>query len=204
MEADHSELIAQFVSITDGSAADAEHLLEASGWDLGQAMQLYFDTKTHEPPVASPAQVNEVPDFPQVAPVAAANDWASQAPAQPTLDEFGVRVPDSVRTERLVAGSMQPRVRIAGRSGGQMLHLPFSDPLENSSSRVGPGLDSVYPPPTAIMSELTLEECASIESLMLQCASSAVHCVWHASYRLCVVVAIVSSCLQIEAPGRDR
>lgn len=169
MEADHSELIAQFVSITDGSAADAEHLLEASGWDLSQAMQLYFDTKAHEPPVA-PAQVNNIPDIPARVAAAMGNDWGGQPPAEPAVDEFGVRVPDSVRTERLVAGSMQPRVRIAGRSGGQMLHLPFSDPAESSAARTGPGLDSVYPPPTAIMSDLTLDECDLLAAPLFCCA----------------------------------
>lgn len=156
MEENHSELIAHFVSITDGSAADAEHLLEAAGWDLDQAMQLYFDTKAHDQP--APAQVDAHADPLADALAAIGNEWQGQAPAQPAVDEFGVRVPDSVRTERLVAGVMQPRPRPSGRSGGQMLHLPFSDPPQNTDARAGPGLGSVYPPPTAIMSDLTLEE----------------------------------------------
>lgn len=159
MQDDHSELIAQFVSITDGSAADAEHLLEASGWDLGQAMQLYFDTKAHDPPAAAPVDALAAPPAEDVAGIA--NEWQGQARAHPAVDEFGVRVPDSVVTERLVAGSMQPRPRPSGRSVGQMLHLPFSELAQNAGTRTGPGLDSVYPPPTAIMSDLTLDECAS-------------------------------------------
>eukprot|EP00892_Ulva_mutabilis_P012404 jgi/Ulvmu1/9536/UM053_0025.1 len=156
MEEDHSDLIAQFVSITDGSAADAEHLLEASGWDLGQAMQLYFDTRAHDPPAPAHVDALAEPPLPAVAPMA--NEWQGQARAQPAVDEFGVRVPDSVVTERLVAGLMQPRARPSGRSGGQMLHLPFSEPPQNAGARTGPGLNSVYPPPTAIMSDLSLEE----------------------------------------------
>lgn len=42
--ADQNEKIFTFIAITDCNAERAQHLLEASGWDLDAAVQLHFDT----------------------------------------------------------------------------------------------------------------------------------------------------------------
>lgn len=157
------ELVAQFIGVTNAPASEAEHLLEAAGWDLDTAAQLHFEGAGNAAATASTAPAPRAEDEMQDL-----DEFMNNArmprpgPTAPQIGEDGVRVADSVKRERLfdTRHTRQPRVHI-GHGGPDVQPMPFGDLDPDASKRTGPGLDSIYQPPNEILSSLQLAEYAS-------------------------------------------
>ena len=165
----HDELVANFVGITNAPASEAEHMLEAAGWDLDTAVQIHFDgnvAAAATTSVAAPARIpDELPDLDEFMDEARGSRAAAAlAAAAPIVGEDGVRVADSVKRERLfdTRHARQPRVNMS-YAGPDVQQLPFGDMDPDAAKRTGPGLDSIYQPPTEILSSLQLSEYALIQ-----------------------------------------
>lgn len=149
--ADREGSVAQFVGITNADPQQAEHLLEASGWDLDAAIRLFFEGSgggSHEQD--SEALVRQLVE--QDAHEVPAPGAGAGPSAATMLDEDGVRIPDAARTERLFDSPNRfgiPRrpVRAPADVGAQL------------SDSQDAGLDAIYKPPRELMSDLTLAEC---------------------------------------------
>ena len=157
---DKESSIAQFVGITNADAPQAEHLLEASGWDLDAAIRLFFEASAGASfEQDSEALVRQLVE--QDAQEAPAIDASAGPSAAPTLDEDGVRNPDAVRTERLF-DSPGGRFGVPRRS----VRAPVDVGAELSDSQDA-GLDAIYKPPRELMSDLSLAECGSSNTFCL-------------------------------------
>lgn len=158
------EQIAEFVGITNAPASEAEHLLEAAGWDLDTAVQLHFEGAAASTTSAAPAaqMPDELPDLDEFMDNARGSRAAAAvAAAAPMVGEGGVRVADSVKRERLfdTRHARQPRVSMS-HHGPDVQQMPFGDLDPDAAKRTGPGLDSIYQPPTEILSSLQVAEYA--------------------------------------------
>lgn len=169
------ELVAQFVGLTNAPPSEAEHLLEAAGWDLGTAAQLHFEgvnaaaaSTSTAPAVQIPDELPDLDDF--MANARGSRAAAALAATAAMVGEDGVRVADSVKRERLfdTRHARQPRVSMS-HVGPDIQQMPFGDLDPDAAKRTGPGLDSIYQPPTEILSNLQLSEYATC--LALPCVS---------------------------------
>ena len=165
----HDELVAEFIGITNAPASEAEHMLEATGWDLDTAVQLHFEgqgaataTTSTPAPARMPDELPDLDDFMDEA--RGSRAAAALAAAAPMVGEDGVRVADSVKRERLfdTRHARQPRVSIS-HAAPEVQQMPFGDLDPDAAKRTGPGLDSIYQPPKEILSSLQLPEYAFVQ-----------------------------------------
>jgi hypothetical protein len=156
----HDELVAQFVGVTNATATEAEHLLEAAGWDLDSAVQLHFDGAAAAATAAAPSPAVAVTED-VITDLDELVNSSRVARARPqAIGADGVRVADSVKRERLfdTRHARQPRVSMP-HGGPEVQHMPFGDLDPNAASRSGPGLETIYQPPMEILCGLPLNEC---------------------------------------------
>jgi UBA-like domain len=155
------ELVAQFVGITNAPASDAEHILEAAGWDLDTAAQLHFEGTAAIGSAPQAARIaDDIPNLDDLMNNARGSRADAAVVAAATMvGEDGVRMADSVKRERLfdTRHARQPRISMS-HVGPDVQQMPFGDLDPDASKRTGPGLDSIYQPPTEILSSLQLPE----------------------------------------------
>ncbi|KAK3277399.1 hypothetical protein CYMTET_14593 [Cymbomonas tetramitiformis] len=170
-DAEQDEKIGTLASITGAEASAARNVLEATGWDLEAAINLYYASQMVEQDGSSDSHTS------QPAPT-------SSNPA-PLQDPEYVRPPDAVRTESLYGDESYQAARYGFRSqqmqaAPQAVVDPFRDFSQESGSGFVPrthtaavdrgesaggqqGLAGLFRPPKEILSTArTLEEAKSI------------------------------------------
>jgi hypothetical protein len=156
----NEDKISHFVGVTRAEPNQAEHLLDASGWNLDSAVQLYFETTAGaalmEDEELAHHMMQEASSRSMDAGIAEGLGGSRVEDSGVSAD--GVRVPDAARTERLFDAGSGSSMAIPARPARARTAALQRAAFDTSDSQAG-GLDAIYKPPEDIMSDLTLEEC---------------------------------------------
>lgn len=127
---EHDAVLTEFVAITGSSDMNAaRQLLESTGWDLAQAINLHSDL------YAAGDQPHGFADpFDQHDAEPADRRSRTSSAAPPVFDEDGIRAPDSIISERLVGPS----------------YRPYGIPQVQRQQSEDPNVEWMFPPPTEI------------------------------------------------------